>query len=122
MTPTPPPNPIFQGGSSFRYAGGRRPINRNPYDTSHQTPPNPQTPITITPLPDNGVELEELGGEDVGDEDEDEGEEDVNGNEEIEGEENDMDADEEEEGGIDEGALQLRFLTSTYLLFSLIIS
>jgi hypothetical protein len=107
MTPTPPAHSTFQDGSSFRYAGRRRPVHRNPYDTSHHTPPNPQT--SITPLPDNGVELETLSDVDVDVdvEDEDEGEEIVD-EEEIEGEENDVDADEEdeEEGGIEEGALR----------------
>jgi hypothetical protein len=96
MTPTPPSHPSFHDG--LRYAGRRRPPNRNPYDTSHHTPPNPQTPVT--PLPDNGVEIEELSNDDAEDEDD---VEDIDVEEEIEGEENDVDAD-EEEGGVEEGA------------------
>ena len=104
MTPTPPYNPALQDGPAFRSAGRRRPQVRTPYDASHHTPPNPQIPIT--PLPDNGVDVEDVDDEDVGSEDEDVGE-DIDGEEEVE-RENDVDADEEEEGGIEEGALRLQ--------------
>lgn len=98
MTPTPPSHSTFHDG--LGYAGRRRP--RNPYDPSHHTPPNLHTQTPVTPLPDNGVEIEELSDDDG------EGEEDVEDidvEDEIEGEENDVDAD-EEEGGIEEGALR----------------
>ena len=106
MTPTPAPHATFQDGSRFNYAGRRRPA-RNPYDVSHQTPPNAQTPIT--PLPDNGVEGE-LSDNEVDVQDGEAGE-DIEGEEEIEGEENDIDADEDEdeEGGIEEGASRFYF-------------
>ena len=112
-TPPPPPHPTFQDGSSTRYAGRRRPPNRNSYHQSHHTPPNPQTPLPITPLPDNNVELEELSENDVDGEDEGDGEE-LDSDEDIDGEENDVDADEEDEGGIEEGALRF------YVLFTLV--
>ena len=101
MTPTPPSHSGFQDG--LRFAGRRRPRPANPYDTSHHTPSNPHPQIPITPLPDLGVEIEELSDDDEDVEDEDDVE-DIDIEEEgIEGEENDVDAD-EEEGGIEEGA------------------
>ena len=106
MTPTPPSHSSFQDG--LRFSGRRRPRPSNPYDTSHRTPPNanPQTPATVTPLPDREVEIEELSDDDEDAEDEDDIE-DIDVEEEgIEGEENDVDAD-EEEGGIEEGSLRI---------------
>ena len=75
--------------------------NSYPYDTARQTPPNPQTPIT--PLPDTGVEIEELSGDDGEGEDD---VEDIDVEDALEGEDDDVDAD-EEEGGIEEGALPI---------------
>lgn len=101
MTPTPPSHSSFQDG--LRFAGRRRLRPANPYDT-HHTPPNPHPHSPVTPLPDRGIEVEELSDDDEDAEDEDDVD-DIDGEDEgIEGEENDVDAD-EEEGGIEEGAL-----------------
>jgi hypothetical protein len=102
MTPTPPYHSNFQG--DLRFAGRRRPRPANEYDASHHTPLNPHPHTPVTPLPDNGVEIQELGDDDDVEDEHDV--EDIDVEEEgIEGEENDVDAD-EEEGGIEEGAFR----------------
>jgi hypothetical protein len=107
MTPTPTAHATFRDGPIFRYAGRRR-QPPNPHDLSQQTPPNLQIPIT--PLPDNGVE-EELSANYIDFRNHDDGA-DIEDEEEIEEEENDVDADEDddEEGGIEEGALDSKFI------------
>ena len=115
MTPTPPFHSSFQDGAHL--AGRRRSRTANPYDPSHQTPPNPHLQTPVTPLLDYGVEIEELNNNDEDAEEDDENQEDqedIDVEEAMEGEENDVDAD-EDEGAIEEGTSRS---TSYSLLFS----